>query len=187
MRAFIAVVLPERVRRSLHALQERLAEHPADVTWVDPEHLHATLKFLGDIDDAQRTDLEGLLGRCAGEEPPFQARLGGLGGFPSIAAPRVIWVGFEEGREPLTRLAQRLEAGCARLGLREEERPFSAHLTLGRVRSPKGLGPLARALQTLEWPAPAPWTVERVTLYQSVLGGRGPRYTALGEFPLRSP
>ena len=184
MRAFIAVSLPDEIRRSLRVLQDRLADHPADVTWVDSEHLHVTLKFLGEINDAQRAGTEALLERCAGEEPLFQAQLGGLGGFPSIAAPRVIWVGFEAGHEPLTRLAQRLDAGCERLGVGKDERPFSAHLTLGRVRSPKGLGPLARALQTLDWPPPAPWTVERVTLYQSVLSSVGPRYTAVAEIHL---
>jgi 2'-5' RNA ligase len=186
MRAFIAIALPEQARRALHALQQRLAEHPADITWVDSNHLHVTLKFLGEIDDAQRPGIEALLERCGSEEPQFEARLGGLGGFPSISAPRVIWVGFDEGHEPLVRIAQRLEAGCERLGLRKEERPFSAHLTLGRVRSPKGLGPFVRALQTLDWTNPAPWAVEKITLYQSVLGGGGPRYTVLGEFPLRT-
>jgi 2'-5' RNA ligase len=184
MRAFIAVTLPDEVRRALGVLQQRLREAVADVKWVEPEHLHVTLKFLGEIDDGQRAGVEALLSRSAAAEPSFPARLGGLGGFPSMSAPRIVWVGFEDGREPLTRLAGRLEAGIERLGLRREERPFSAHLTLGRVRSPKGLGTLARTLQTLDWMPPGPWAVRAVTLYQSVLGGGGPRYTVLKEILL---
>ena len=187
MRAFIAAALPDEVRGALRALQQKLALSGADVKWVEPDHLHVTLKFLGEIDEEQRRGVEALMARSAADQAPFTAALGGLGGFPSMAAPRVIWAGLGAGQDAFVQLAERLESGSGRLRLPASERPFSAHLTLGRVRSPRGLGALVRALQTMDWTPPPPWAVERVTLYQSVLGAGGPRYTVLAEVPLNSP
>ena len=184
MRAFIAIALPAEVREALGRLQQDLAASRADVKGVEREHLHVRLKFLGEITDAQRRDVEARLGRIAGEEAPFLLSVRDLGAFPSAAAPRVLWVGLAEGRERVQRMAEAIEHGGAALGLAKEDRPFAAHVTIGRVRSGRRRQQLARGLQDVAWQPPAPWRVTSLALYQSVLGSGGPRYTVLAELPL---
>jgi len=185
MRAFIGIRLPDEIRASLQRLQGELAVSQADVKWVEPANLHVTVKFLDEISDAQRQAVENFLTRIARQEDPFALGLDGVGAFPSVQAPRVIWVGLVQGVEAVARIAESLEREAAELSLRQEPRPFSAHLTLGRVRSPKRLQPLAQRLRTVSPPAPAPWRVESLTLYQSVLDSSGPRYTVLADVPLK--
>ena len=184
MRAFLGISLPENVRNTLKALQDELAAARADVKWVLPEQLHVTLKFLDEVSDDQRRALESLLRRIAVDEEPFLLGMGGLGAFPSLESPRVIWVGLTEGHERLARLAEVIGREGAALQLRREERPFSAHLTLGRVRSSRGVAALTQRLRATSWQPPAAWRVDAVTLYQSVLTPAGARYTVLADIPL---
>ena len=187
MRAFIGIVLPAAVRSSLAGLQRRLGESGADVAdvkWVEPDHLHVTLKFLDEITDEQRRHVEALLGRIAAEEPPFTLAMDRVGAFPSLTAPRVLWVGLSEGKEAVIRIAEAIEREGATLSLRSEERPFAAHVTIGRVRSPRRREALVQRLQASTWEPPAPFQVTALTLYRSDLSASGPRYTALAEIPL---
>ena len=187
MRAFIGIPLPGDIRACLERLQRELAASGADVKWVAPDHWHVTLKFLDEMSHEQRHAVEALLARLVRREAPFQIRLEGLGAFPSMQAPRVVWVGITQGNEALARLAGAIDREGAALDLRAEARAFSPHLTLGRVRSPRGRAALARQLETTAWPAPAAWRVASLVLYQSVLSPEGPHYTALADIPLRGP
>lgn len=185
MRAFIGLPLPEDVRGALARLQRELADSGADVKWVVPDSLHITLKFLDEISGAQRQAIEELLTRIVRGEPPWMVRLDRVGAFPSMQAPRVIWVGLVEGQETLRRLAETIERDGAAIPLRKEARPFSAHLTLGRVRSSRRLQALAQRLRETPWQGPPPWRVTSIVLYQSVLTPAGPTYSVLAEIPLR--
>lgn len=184
MRAFLAVSLPADVRASLAVLQRGLAHSNADVKWVEPENLHVTLRFLGEITEEQRLALEALLERLAPREEPFVLGLEGIGAFPSLGSPRVFWVGLSTGRETAARIAGAIEREGATILLEKAERPFAAHVTLGRVRSPRHRPALVQRLRETSWRAPDPWRVSALTLYQSVLGPGGPRYTVLAEVPL---
>ena len=184
MRAFIGIALPDAVRASLVTLQRQLGESGADVKWVEPDHLHVTLKFLDEITDEQRRRVEELLTRVAEGGGSFTLGLKQVGAFPGAGAPRVLWVGVHEGRETVVRIAQAIEQGCQAMGLRREERPFAAHVTLGRVRSPKRREALVQRLHAVLWNPPPAFCVTAITLYQSELSPTGPRYTALAAFPL---
>jgi len=184
MRAFIGIGLPDAVKDALAALQQDLALARADVKWVTPDHLHVTLKFLDEITDAQRADVETLLTNVATSREPFVLQLKQVGAFPSLAAPRVVWVGLEQGRDEVRQIAEQIETGARDLSLRREERPFAAHLTLGRVRSPKNRQALARGLAQTTWEPPDAFRVTSLTLYRSELSLGGPRYTVLAESPL---
>lgn len=184
MRAFIAIPFPEDVRASLAAFQDQLKPCGASIAWVAPENLHLTLKFLGDITDEQKTAMEGELKRIASQTPAFTMELGEVGVFPSPDAPRVVWVGLKQGTEHVTALAGQLEQAARKLGLRSEERPFSAHATLGRVRTPRSKTPLMKGLERAPWQMSRGWTVDHVTLYQSELSATGAHYTALAELYL---
>lgn len=184
MRAFIALALPEEVREALGRLQQDLAASRADVKWVEPHHLHVTMKFLGEITEEQRHAVEAMLRRLAEREAPFLLGVQALGAFPSADAPRVLWVGLADGRERVQRMAEAIEREGAALSFVREDRPFAAHVTIGRVRSTSHRQQLARALLETTWQPPAPWRVTSLTLYQSVLGSGGPRYTVLADVPL---
>ena len=184
MRAFIALALPEEVREALGRLQQDLAASRADVKWVEPDHLHVTMKFLGEITEEQRHAVEAMLRRLAEREAPFLLGVQALGAFPSAAAPRVLWVGLADGRERVQRMAEAIEREGAALSFVREDRPFAAHVTIGRVRSKSHRQQLARCLLETGWQPPAPWRVASLTLYQSVLGSSGPRYTVLADVPL---
>ena len=184
IRAFIAIELPEDLRREISSLQAKLRSTGADVKWVEPSNLHLTLKFLGLIEENQVSALtESLKSPVAGHSS-FPMRLEGIGAFPRTTSPRVIWIGVSEGEEPLKKLAADVEGACSKLGFPPEERAFSGHLTIGRVRSNDRLAALVKELQTVEFHSGAPMTVDRLILFQSTLSPKGPTYTPLAEFPL---
>jgi 2'-5' RNA ligase len=184
MRAFLAITLPDDVRASLEALQRDLAQSQADVNWVEPKNLHVTLKFLDEITDGQRQAVEALLARVASDHDPFTVSMEQVGAFPSIGSPHVIWVGLAQGKETVASIAEVIERQGASIPLRREERRFSPHLTLGRVRSSRHQQALVRRLRDLIWEPPAPWLVASLTLYQSVLSPAGPFYTVLADILL---
>lgn len=183
MRAFIALSLPLDVQAALACLQTTLRASGADVAWVAPNRLHVTMKFLDEITEAQQRSVEALLCQVASREAPFALGLEGVGAFPSVAAPRVLWASISEGKDAVVRLASAIEDGAADASLPKEERPFAAHVTIGRVRSPTYRQELSRALQEVAWPPPPPCRIAALTLYQSVLSSSGPTYTVLSEFP----
>lgn len=184
MRAFIAVELPQTVRRALTLLERELAVSRADVKWVEESNLHITMRFLGEITEDQRQAVEQLLRTVAHGVAPFPFTLVELGAFPSVASPRVVWIGVGQGKDVLRNLAEQLEDGLQQLGLPGEERGFAAHVTLGRVRSPKNRAELSSRLNTTAWIPPPPWRIERLTLFQSTLTSAGPLYAVLAHAPL---
>lgn len=181
MRAFIAIELPPAVRAELWKIGRDLAASQADVTWVKEENVHLTLRFLGEITEVQRHVVESLLQTLASRTDPIQLELSHLGAFPSMTAPRVIWVGIGQGEKETGRLAGELEGGLTRLGFAKEDRGFSAHVTLGRVRSPRNRAQLVARLKDVSWNAPQPFRADHLTLFHSTLSPAGPTYTPLAQ------
>jgi len=184
MRAFIGIALPDGARSALAELQRDLRASGADVKWVAPSNLHVTLKFLDDITDAQRAVVEDMLRNVAVPRQAFPLQLEQVGAFPSVTAPRVVWVGTAQGRDEARGIAEAIEAGSRDAGLRREERPFAAHVTVGRVRSPKNRQALAERLAHTTWQPPEVFRVTSVTLYRSELSSSGPRYRVVADVPL---
>ncbi len=183
MRAFVALELPEDVRRALGGVQCRLAASQADVKWVTVAHLHLTLKFLGEITEEQRVQVTRLLEALASTTAPLRLRLTDLGSFPTQGAARVLWVGAEDETQQLPRLAGELERGLASLACGEREEEFVAHVTLGRVRSSRNRANLIRQLAEVTWTPPPSFAVPGVTLMHSVLSSTGSTYTPLAQLP----
>lgn len=176
-RIFLAVPLSDRARGALSAA---LREHgPLPGKPVPPESWHLTLRFLGDTPAAARERLREEVVR-APLGAPFAIRFGRYGAFPRAARATVLWLGVEEGEEPLRALAAEIEAAARRAGFPAESRPFRPHLTLSRIRTPENASALLDRLP----PFPEPMPVSEVVLYRSHLG-RGPaRYEALESFAL---
>ncbi len=175
------------MRQDLAALQTEFKSAGADVAWVKPENLHLTLKFLGEIGENQVASLKEALSAVLQSCAPFDIHLEGIGAFPKTTFPRVIWVGVNQGEKQLSELAKRIEQACGPfiLSLSKDERPFSPHLTIGRIRSKEHLAPLIKQFQVAEFRAAASAPVTSVVLFQSILSSTGPLYTSLAEIPLQ--
>jgi 2'-5' RNA ligase len=184
LRTFIAVDLVKSVRDRAVALQETLAGTGAEVKWVEPENLHVTLLFLGEVDDREVAEVCRQTALCTGSHQPFAMSVEKLGCFPHIRRPRVIWLGIGQGAETLTAIHDELEGPFAELGYRREERRFTPHITLGRVKSDRPINELATALA-----AHADWKggetlIREIHVMSSQLSPHGPKYTVLSRAPL---
>lgn len=154
------------------------------MAWVAPENFHITLKFLGGIDEARVQGVIDALHRAVAGHPPFAIDVGGLGAFPSLTRARVLWAGLLAGGDPLARLAGAVDAALGGLGFAREERAFSPHITLGRVREPRRALALAEALAASGARPFGRVTIDAAALMRSDLSPRGARYTALASVPL---
>lgn len=184
VRTFVAANLTRELQRALADVQTVLRSSQADVSWVRQENLHLTLKFLGEVAEARLPKIAEAIREAAGTASPFEIALGGIGAFPSLRGPRVVWVGMEAGAEALTALQAEVEARLQPVGFPRERRPFSAHLTLGRVRSPRNLDRLAEAVARTPSRGLGSMDVARIELMRSQLSPQGSIYTVLETFPL---
>jgi len=186
VRCFIAIdVAPEvlagilRVQGALRATAAR-----ADVRWAGREQLHLTIKFLGAVPDERVPDVSTALGTVTAAAAPIELAAGGVGGFPSVKSPRVLWVGITAGAPVLAELARAVDGAMTRLGFAPEVRSFRGHLTLGRVRSPRGGAALAKALGAAGAPVFGAWSVSEVVLYESRLRPTGAVYVPISHHAL---
>jgi 2'-5' RNA ligase len=185
IRSFIAIELPQPLKSRVDEVQREIRRTDADVKWVRPEGIHLTLKFLGSIsgDDVER--IFQSIAPAIAEWEPFEVRVQGMGCFPNPRNPRVVWLGMDRGKETLISLQQAVEKKMAELSFPPEGRPFSPHLTLGRVRSPRGKGGLAQAIEKHRETEVGTFQVREVFLFRSELRPSGAVYTKLKEFPMR--
>ena len=187
VRTFIAIPVSEETRTALGRLAEEGKRAGGDVKWVDPALIHLTLRFLGDVEEARIPAVVDALQLAGGAAVPFELRVAGVGAFPNIHRPRVIWAGAEDKGSVLLGLAATIEEASRRLGFGSADHPFSPHLTLARVKSPKGL---ERLSGVLERHAGDEFGTERIgafRLMKSDLRPQGPVYTPLAEIPLATP
>lgn len=181
MRTFIAIDLIDENKSALTKLQDELKQARADVKWVEPVNIHLTLKFLGEVTDEYVGKVKEALDKTAAGFKPFEISLSGIGAFPELDYARVIWVGVEKGKEETEEVARRLEDELEKFGFAKDERPFTAHLTIGRVRTGKNKEALKEKINLLNAkPYPLnPQTISQIVLYQSKLTPNGPIYTPL--------
>ena len=175
-------MLAPDIRARLAAEVERLRAVAGDVAWVARDSVHLTLKFLGAVEPARLDAVTAALAAVAAGAGPFDIGLRGLGGFPSPTRPRVLWAGLGEGVAAAAALARGVDGALAPLGFPREARVFSAHVTLGRVRTPRPNRPLAEALAS--GGDLGRQRVDRLVLMRSELSPRGARYTELVAVPL---
>ena len=182
VRSFVAVLLPDRVRAGLAAVSAELRGQARGLAWVRADNLHLTLRFLGEIEPTMLEPVREAVAAAAAAIPPFTVSLGGLGGFPSGRAPRVLWASVAAGGKELEMLYAALEAALVARGMPGESRPFHPHVTLARARDPRGAGDLADVLGA--GPAFGEVRVGALHLMRSDLGPGGSRYSVLAEAPL---
>jgi 2'-5' RNA ligase len=191
LRAFIAIELPGGLQKAISQVIERLQTTAgrSAVRWVAASNIHLTLKFLGDIAPTNLGVIEEALRIEGGLHSGFKMEAGGLGAFPNIKRPRVIWLGVDAPPE-LTSLQRGIDLATAKLGYASEARPFSPHLTLGRVRenaSSSELSDLASKLNEVRFHSPGSFAVDAVHLFKSDLLPGGSVYTRLFSASLLEP
>ena len=179
VRAFVALESSGGVASKAAALIERLRAVDAKVNWVNPETMHWTLKFLGDVNLTATAAICQELQSVVAEMPPFDVHVSGLGAFPHTDRPRTIWLGVDKGEEQMERLVDAIDERLAGLGYKPEGRRFKTHLTIGRVRSSKNLAALGKALEKHADFVAGPMEVDELTLYSSYHERQGPRFEAL--------
>jgi RNA 2',3'-cyclic 3'-phosphodiesterase len=178
IRTFIAIDIPQEVKMELDKLISSLKPFAPDLKWVKAANLHLTLRFLGDVSKDSIKGLEKMLAANINSFGGFQVALSGVGGFPNLKRARVIWVGTGTGTDKLTALAPLIEKSCVDCDFGEADKPFSSHLTIGRVKFPKSLDRLAVQLESTKFES-APFDVEEVVIFKSDLSPSGPKYTRL--------
>ncbi len=169
-RIFIAVPLAPSVREAAAETRTSLAAYADRLRWVSPPHLHLTLQFLGDITTAQVTEAVAAARAVALSDTPFTITFAGLGAFPSLAAPRVVWVGVTRSGERLTALAASLARALRDRGLSLDPRPFAPHLTLARVRGTGRPPDFGRAAEAFDRIVLGDQSVVELVVVKSVLG-----------------
>ncbi len=191
LRAFIALELPAHVCDAIQKQTLRLRQILGNdfIRWVPTQNMHLTLKFLGDTSTSYLDFLKQMLVRESDLHPSFDMHLGGLGCFPNQRNPRVLWVDIHAPAD-LTSLQRGIEAGASRLGYKPEARPFSPHLTIGRVRENASLTEIQKIRAALGTVQPGNITIARadsVHLFKSDLQPGGSVYTKLFSAPLSKP
>jgi 2'-5' RNA ligase len=182
-RCFVAIDLTDPARSAVDAYLRELRTTMPGVAWTRSENLHLTLAFLGDVAAASVPDVTARLAAALAGVGGFAARATGVGAFPSLARPQVLWVGIAA--PPLLVLADVVQEACAAAGIPRERRPFRPHVTLGRVRTRTRGGRADLALLARDGDRDfGAATIERVILYRSELGHGGARHSPLAAFPL---
>ncbi len=134
MRTFIAIEIPKIVKEIIEQFENQLKSEKAKITWVKPDNVHITLKFLGEVEESKIPEIHNTLKICVSKQKPFDIEVAGSGVFPNFTRPRVLWVGLKKGTEELKNIAQSIDNELEKFGFKKEERDFKPHLTIGRVK-----------------------------------------------------
>ena len=181
IRTFIAIELPEKIIYTISKVQEEIKSYGLKIRWVRPENIHLTLKFLGDIKTADTEKVARAVSESATGYPALSLAVKGIGVFPGIKKPRVLWLGISKQLDLLTALQKTLDEKLEAMGFPKEKRPFRGHLTLGRIKSvidPKTLHDVLKEFIHFE---SEPFFADRIILYKSDLKPIGAVYTKLVE------
>ena len=186
----MAIELTEAVTWHIGEVIRRLRQQELPgIRWVRPEGVHLTLKFLGNVAESRVQPIAAAMGRAAEGVAPFVLQVGGVGVFPHLRAPRVLWVGVQGNLEPMVQLHERLEEALEAHGFVKEQRAFSPHLTLGRAKGRLSSPDLQRLAQAIDWLrdiGPAELPVANLSLMESRLTRDGAVYHRKAQILLRN-
>ncbi|MEW6615623.1 MAG: RNA 2',3'-cyclic phosphodiesterase [Thermodesulfobacteriota bacterium] len=184
IRSFLAIELPKEIISRLSEIQNILKSSEPHVKWVRPESIHLTLKFFGNIEEKTVDDISQVLKKVTAKISAFVINVKDIGVFPNMSRPRVIWVGVESSGRTLDVLHKETEDSLKKIGFEPEGREFSAHLTLGRIKSLKNKTKLAEQIEKLKGCEAGSFRVENLFLFKSDLRPTGAVYTKLETFNL---
>jgi len=184
IRSFLAIDVPPEVLSDISGIQAGLRKTlQGAIRWVRPEGMHLTLKFFGDVSENDIAVVSRIVGEHVKGIGPFSLHLQNLGVFPDINRPRVLWLGIGGDVEALVNFQKSMDQILHGSGYAEEKRPFRPHLTLARIKEPRGLIGLARIIENRDNDMAGHFNAGGLNLYRSQLTPRGAVYTKLAYFP----
>lgn len=184
MRLFVALELPDDWKNVLSGPEKDIGWLSHGIKWVEPRGMHLTLKFLGEVDPSRLNELLKELSTVCTDHETFDVKINGTGVFPNRKRPRVFWAGVEA-PETLTELQKAVEGQLTGLGFPRDEKPYHPHLTLARIKDPRGKDRITDALLNYHIESDS-HTVNEVLLMRSHLSSEGARYEVMGRFQLKS-
>lgn len=184
LRTFIAIELPEELQKKICYFIDTVKSPEDKITWVLSKNIHLTLKFLGYISIKDIDSVKDILQDVAGRYSPFDAVLRGGGVFPSQRSPRIIWIGIDAGGETLKDIYNDIEAGVESIGLPKEERSFTPHITVGRVKYIKDMNGFGAVITKHKEDLFGNLKVDSISLIKSTLSPKGAVYENLFNIPL---
>ena len=184
IRAFISIEIPQEIKGKISLIQEQLKTIETPISWVRLDSIHLTLKFLGNITELQIPEIKNCMTTAANGIPPFDVKVKRGGVFPNLNYPRVIWLGLEDRTDSLFKLQKGIDICLEKIGFEPEERGFTPHLTLGRVKSLKGKNHLIRTIHIYKDIEVGEIYVDKIKLMRSQLNPTGAIYTVLEEVRL---
>ena len=185
VRSFISIDLEDQqILSRIASIMSSLQSLSGDLKPVEGENIHLTLKFLGNVPAPRLGEVKSSLQQIS--FPSFTVEIKGAGAFPNLSRMNVIWVGVNEGWSQVEQIYEQVEKLLSSLGFRRENRPFTPHITIARVRSGRKRDEVAKFLQRLTDESFGTITVDKVRLKQSILSSSGPKYSTLLEVPPRS-
>ncbi len=187
IRSFLAIDLPKSNKEEILEIIERYQKlTKSGIKWVSRENLHITIKFLGEFDPDHTPNLKDCIQANLQKIPKFDLRIDRLGAFPNSSKPKEIWLGFTCPPN-LIQIHQYIEDCITQLGYEKDDRSFSPHLTIGRIRrdvSYSGIKEIGQVLSNIHFEFQTEFTAEKVTFFKSELSREGPKYTTLFEVSL---
>ena len=185
IRCFIAVEIPDTIKNKLVHIQGTLRKQIQKASWVKPNNVHLTLKFLGDVDPDNLESIAEAIERVTSLHRSFVLHIGGLGAFPNLARPRVIWVGVRVGGEHVSSLAQDINMALSECGFPLDAKKFGPHLTIARLKARLDLRPYTNQYRQYDRINGAEMSVNSISLIQSQLHSTGAIYSTLQSYSLR--
>jgi 2'-5' RNA ligase len=183
IRSFIAFCFPENIIFRIKKLQEEMQKYKLKIRWVEPKNIHLTLKFLGNISHESIEKAGRVINETAGEQKPVSLIAKGIGVFPGIKHPRIIWVGVGRGTDRLIELQKNLDKKLVKAGFSKDKKPFTSHITIGRVNGKNVPENLMNAMAALKGFESEEFIADHIDMYKSDLKHGGPVYTRLMSVP----
>lgn len=184
MRSFLAVDPPREIIDAIVTIQDRLRKAiQGDIRWVRPQGIHLTLKFFGTISESDVANISRVVEDTTSTIAPFTLGIKRVGAFPDVKRPRVLWLGMDGDVDILIRLQKEVDAELHKYGFEKEDRPFRPHLTLARIKDPRGLIGLAKIMEKRENYEAGSFSAAGLNLFKSELTPKGAVYTKLAYFP----
>jgi len=184
MRAFIAVEIPSGLSKQISELQEFLKKSDADANWVPEQNFHYNLKFFGSLTESELKKVIAATQKAISASKSFEIEINGIGGFPTLNSPRVVWIGIKKGSSELKAVADSLEEAYSEIGIPKEEREFQPHLTLCRLKSNDHKHELVEKVKQKEHINIGSFKVTELVLFKSTLKPTGPVYEPVEKFKL---
>jgi len=187
MRLFIAIELPPEIKQGIAKVQENLRKTGADANWTRPEGIHLTLKFLGEVEESRAQEIVLALTGATEGIGKMKLEVAGAGAFQNVKTPRILWLGVTGDIEKLAALQILVENAMVKLGFEREERTFSPHLTLARIKLPKPRDNWQQKIESIRDVKIGAFVAERISLMKSELKREGAVYMEVGKVDLVKP